>query len=147
MINNEQYKQPISVLVIVYNNLRQILLLERADKPGYWQSVTGSQELGETIEQTALRELAEETGIRSDTIYNWHQSSVFEIYPHWRHRYAPGVTHNTEHVFSLCIAADTPVHLAPREHLRYMWCSLEQAIEQVFSPSNRAALWQLPQLW
>ncbi|WP_239373823.1 dihydroneopterin triphosphate diphosphatase [Snodgrassella gandavensis] len=147
MTNNKHYKQPTSVLVVIYNNNQQILLLERADKPGYWQSVTGSQEPDETLEQTAIRELAEETGIHSSTINNWHQSSIFEIYPHWRHRYAPGVTHNTEHVFSLCIAADTPIYLAPREHLRYVWCSLEQAIEQVFSPSNRAALLQLPQHW
>lgn len=141
------YKMPVSVLVVVYNNNHQILLLERADKSGYWQSVTGSQEAGETLEQTARRELAEEAGIISTDIVDWQLSSVFEIYPHWRHRYAPGVTHNTEHVFSVCIDASTPIKLSPREHLRYQWCPLEQAAEQVFSPSNRAALIQLPQRW
>ncbi|PIT34753.1 dihydroneopterin triphosphate diphosphatase [Snodgrassella alvi] len=147
MINNKPYKQPVSVLVVIYDNNRQILLLERADKPDFWQSVTGSLEPGETIEQTAKRELAEETGIYSNDILNWQQSTIYEIYPHWRHRYAPGVTHNTEHIFSLCIAAETPILLSPREHIDYIWCSPEQAAEKVFSPSNRSAILQLPQHW
>lgn len=147
MISNKPYKQPVSVLVVIYNNNRQILLLERADKPSFWQSVTGSLEPGETIEQTAKRELAEETGIYSNDILNWQQSSIYEIYPHWRHRYAPGVTHNTEHIFSLCITAETPILLSPREHLDYIWCSPEQAAEKVFSPSNRSAILELTQHW
>ncbi|MBI0133179.1 MULTISPECIES: dihydroneopterin triphosphate diphosphatase [Snodgrassella] len=147
MINNKPYKQPVSVLVVIYDNNRQILLLERADKPDFWQSVTGSLEPGETIEQTAKRELAEETGIYSNDILNWQQSTIYEIYPHWRHRYAPGITHNTEHIFSLCIAAETPILLSPREHIDYIWCSPEQAAEKVFSPSNRSAILQLPQHW
>ncbi|AHN28193.1 Dihydroneopterin triphosphate pyrophosphohydolase type 2 [Snodgrassella alvi wkB2] len=147
MISNKPYKQPVSVLVVIYNNNRQILLLERADKPGFWQSVTGSLEPGETIEQTAKRELAEETGIYSNDILNWQQSSIYEIYPHWRHRYAPGVTHNTEHIFSLCITAETPILLSPREHLDYIWCSPEQAAEKVFSPSNRSAILELTHHW
>lgn len=147
MINNKPYKQPVSVLVVIYDNNRQILLLERADKPGFWQSVTGSLEPGETIEQTAKRELAEETGIYSNDILNWQQSSIYEIYPHWRHRYAPGVTHNTEHIFSLCVTAETPILLSPREHLDYIWCSPEQAAEKVFSPSNRSAILELTQHW
>ena len=147
MISNKPYKQPVSVLVVIYDNNRQILLLERADKPDFWQSVTGSLEPGETIEQTAKRELAEETGIYSNDILNWQQSSIYEIYPHWRHRYAPGVTHNTEHIFSLCVTAETPILLSPREHLDYIWCSPEQAAEKVFSPSNRSAILQLPQHW
>ena len=147
MSNNQPYKQPVSVLIVIYDNNRQILLLERADKPGFWQSVTGSLEPGETIEQTAKRELAEETGIYSNDILNWQQSSIYEIYPHWRHRYAPGVTHNTEHIFSLCITAETPILLSPREHLDYIWCSPEQAAEKVFSPSNRSAILELTQHW
>lgn len=147
MINNKPYKQPVSVLVVIYDNNRQILLLERADKPDFWQSVTGSLEPGETIEQTAKRELAEETGIYSNDILNWQQSTIYEIYPHWRHRYAPGVTHNTEHIFSLCITAETPILLSPREHLDYIWCSPEQAAEKVFSPSNRSAILELTQHW
>ena len=147
MSNNQPYKQPVSVLVVIYDNNRQILLLERADKPDFWQSVTGSLEPGETIEQTAKRELAEETGIYSNDILNWQQSTIYEIYPHWRHRYAPGVTHNTEHIFSLCVTAETPILLSPREHLDYIWCSPEQAAEKVFSPSNRSAILQLLQHW
>jgi dihydroneopterin triphosphate diphosphatase len=147
MINNKHFKQPISVLVVIYNDQQQILLLERADKPGFWQSVTGSLETGETLVQTALREVAEETGILTDTtsINDWQQSNEYEIYPHWRHRYAPDVTHNTEHVFSLCVSADTSIKLSPQEHLQYGWFSRQQAIKMVFSPSNREALIQLPQ--
>lgn len=147
MSNNQPYKQPVSVLIVIYDNNRQILLLERADKPGFWQSVTGSLEPGETIEQTAKRELAEETGIYSNDILNWQQSSIYEIYPHWRHRYAPGVIYNTEYIFSLCVTAETPILLSPREHLNYIWCSPEQAVDKVFSPSNRSAILQLPQHW
>lgn len=149
MINNKPYKQPISVLVVIYNDQQQILLLERADKPGFWQSVTGSLEVGETIQQTAIREVAEETGILATTsaIDDWHQINQYEIYPHWRHRYAPEVTHNTEHVFSLGVSSTTPIRLSPHEHLQYGWFSIQQAIDMVFSPSNREALVQLPQYW
>ena len=95
------HKLPISVLVVVHTPDGQVLLLERADRPGFWQSVTGSQNAGETLRETAVRELREETGIDAARyeLVDWGKQNVYEIYPHWRHRYAPGVTHNTEHVF------------------------------------------------
>ena len=138
MTKTKHYKQPISVLVIIYNDQQQILLLERADKPGFWQSVTGSLEAGESLLQTAQREVAEETGICITT---------YEIYAYWRHRYAPGVTHNTEHVFSVCVRSDCNIELSTQEHLQYGWYTREEAIKKVFSPSNQQALIQLPNHW
>ncbi|WP_066567453.1 dihydroneopterin triphosphate diphosphatase [Snodgrassella sp. CFCC 13594] len=145
----QAYKQPQSVLVVIYNPLGQILLLERADKPGFWQSVTGSFETGEQPIQTARREVHEETSIRlaPHALQNWHASCCYEIYAHWRHRYAPGVTHNTEHFFSACIPADSQISLSTREHLRWGWYDRQEAAEKVFSPSNADAIRQLPQHW
>ena len=113
------YKIPVSVLVLVHTRDLEVLLLERADRPGFWQSVTGSQDAGETLVETARRELAEETGlsVTEDALADWQLQNRYEIYPHWRHRYAPGVTHNTEHVFALTLPARCEVRLAPREHL------------------------------
>ena len=125
-----------------------MLLLERADFPGYWQSVTGSRESDEPLASTAARELAEETGIDADAhggVADWHMTNVFEIYPRWRHRYPPGTTHNCEHVFGLALAAPVPVSLAPREHLAHAWLPWPEAAERVFSWSNRAAILALPQ--
>lgn len=139
------YKQPVSVLVLIYQAAGQVLLLERADRQGFWQSVTGSREGQEDLRHTAQREVREETGIAAPLtdFDDWHESTVYEIYPHWRHRYAPGVTHNTEHVFSLCVPPDTPVRLSPREHLRFGWYDVAEAAEKVFSPSNQHALRRL----
>ena len=141
------YKIPISVLVIIYTPDLQVLLLERADHPGYWQSVTGSQNPGETLRETALREVEEETGLTADQfdLYDCKQQNVYEIYPEWRHRYAPGVRTNTEHVWRLKLAAPLPIKLAEREHLRYAWQPYQAAAQQCFSPSNAAAILQLPQ--
>ena len=136
-------KQPVSVLVVIHTPDLQVLLIERADKPGYWQSVTGSREGDEALAATARREVAEETGITDGELCDWQQQNVYEIYPHWRHRYAPGVTHNTEHVFSLQLAAAQPVRLAPGEHLAWQWLPWQQAAALVFSPSNAAAIRQL----
>lgn len=142
------YKRPVSVLVVIHSPLPHcdILLLERAAHPGYWQSVTGSQEGDESLLHTAVREVAEETGIvvSPADLVDWRQSNVFEIFPEWRHRYAPGVTHNTEHVFSLEVARDTPVRTAPDEHLGHCWLPLAAAAEKVFSWSNRDAILALP---
>lgn len=139
-------KQPVSVLVVLHNPAGEILLLERADCAGFWQSVTGSLEAGETPFQAALREVDEETGIAvaAADLHDWRYSSEYEIYPHWRHRYAPGVTRNREHVFSLCIAADTAVTLAAGEHVAWGWFAPEAAAAAVFSPSNRDAIAALP---
>lgn len=141
------YKIPVSVLVLVHTADLQVLLLERADHPGYWQSVTGSQDAGETLLQTAQRELAEETGIVTDAaaLTDWQRENRYEIYPHWRHRYAPGVTHNTEHVFSLKLPDAQNIVLALREHLDYQWLPWHTAAERVFSSSNAEVIRELPQ--
>jgi dATP pyrophosphohydrolase len=137
------YKQPVSVLVLVYTTDRHVLLIERADFPEHWQSVTGSQEPGESLQATALRELREETGIDAracGTLTDWQMSNVYEIFPKWRHRYAPGITHNTEHLFALEVPAPMPVTLNPREHLRFAWLPWRDAAAKCFSWSNRAAI-------
>lgn len=139
-------KIPISILALVYTRQLDVLLLERADAPGYWQSVTGSQEPGETLAETARRELAEETGLDAERwggLVDWNYSNVYEIYPQWRHRYAPGITHNTEHVFALELPAPVEVALAPREHLAAVWLPWPEAAARCFSWSNRAAIEEL----
>jgi dATP pyrophosphohydrolase len=141
-----KYKIPVSVLVMVYTPDSRVLLLERADRPGFWQSVTGSQEPGETLEETAIRELKEETGLdaRHYRLENWHMSNRFEIYKHWSGRYAPGTTHNTEHVFGLRVPGTVPIQISPREHLAYEWVPRDEAIDKVFSWTNAAVLRALP---
>jgi len=141
------HKIPVSTLVVVYNPELEVLLLERADHPGFWQSVTGSQDEGETLEQTALREVGEETGIVAppSDLERWNLQNVYEIYPVWRHRYAPGVTHNTENVFGLKVPGRVAVTVAPREHLGAVWLPWRQAAERVFSWSNRSAILKLPE--
>ncbi|KAF0206308.1 MAG: dATP [Gallionellaceae bacterium] len=149
------YKQPVSVLVVIYTaapstGLRagpDVLLLERADHPGYWQSVTGSRDDEESLRETAIREVFEETGLDANVfaLTDWQEQNVYEIYPKWRHRYAPGIMHNTEHVFGLHLAQQVAVQLAPREHLNYQWLPWNLAAEKVFSPSNRAAILELPE--
>ena len=137
-------KQPVSVLVVLHDGNGNILLIERADRASFWQSVTGSIEAGETLAQTALREVHEETGIAlSDgQLHDWQQSRQYEIYPHWRHRYPPGITRNTEHVFSARIAPDTSIQLS-KEHTAFCWLERTDAAEKVFSPSNRQAILEL----
>jgi len=143
------YKLPISVLVVIHTPRTpdsQVLLLERADHPGYWQSVTGSCEPGETLRQTAVREVFEETGLDAEAfrLTDWDMQQEFEIYAEWRHRYAPGVTKNTERVFGLELPAPQPVILAPREHLNFMWLPRDPAAKKVFSWTNAAAIEKLP---
>ncbi len=143
------YKQPLSVLVLVHTRGLDVLLLERADYPAHWQSVTGSVELGETLAHAAERELAEETGIdaaRYGGVVDWKRSNQFEIFPQWRGRYSPGTTHNTEHVFALEVPGPVPVKLAPREHLRCEWLPWREAARKCFSWTNRAAIEALPEL-
>ncbi len=140
------FKQPVSVLVVIYTRDLDVLLLERADFPNYWQSVTGSVEWGEAIPTTAVREVGEETGIDATqhALTEWRVQNQYEIYAHWRHRYPPLTTHNLEHVFGLCLPERVAITLAPREHLHYQWLPWQQAAEKVFSPSNQAAILQLP---
>lgn len=141
------YKPPISVLVIVYTAKLQVLLLERADHPGYCQSVTGSQDEGESLLDTAVREIKEETGLDAgaDALTDWGVQYRFEIFAEWRHRYPPGITHNDEHVFGLCLPAPLPIRVNPREHLGFVWLPYEEAAERVFSWTNAAAIRRLPE--
>jgi dATP pyrophosphohydrolase len=141
------HKIPISTLVVVYTRDLDVLLIERADAPGYWQSVTGSQEPGETLAATATRELHEETGIdaaRFGGVVDWNVANVYEIFPRWRHRYAAGTTQNTEHVFGLEVPPTVDVVLDPREHLRHAWLPWKEAAAKCFSWSNRDAILLLP---
>ena len=146
------HKIPESVLVVIHSADLQVLLIERADKPGFWQSVTGSKDLeDEPLRVTAVREVREETGIEIGSagvpdahLRDWQLSNVYEIYPVWRHRYAPSVTHNAEHVFGLLVPRATPIVLAPREHLQHQWLPWQAAADLCFSPSNAEAILQLP---
>ncbi len=140
------YKLPVSVLVVIHTPELEVLLLERADHPGWWQSVTGSQLPGETLVQTARREVMEETGLDADAyqLTDWGYSNRYEIYDCYRHRYAPGTTHNTEHVFGLMLPHPVPVRLAPREHLAWRWLPWQEAAHLCFSPSNAEAICRLP---
>lgn len=140
------YKLPLSVLVVIYTRERQVLMLERARRPGFWQSVTGSLDWPEEPhELAAAREVKEETGIdaAAGKLSRWNVAYTFEIYLHWRHRFAPGVTHNTEHVFGLELPAPLPVRIAPDEHVDCAWLPLEAAAEKCFSWSNRDAIHML----
>jgi len=148
------HKIPESVLVVIHTPTLDVLLIERADKPGYWQSVTGSKDrVDEPLTDTCVREVAEETGIEigspavpRSALCDWELANVYEIYPVWRRRYAPDVTHNTEHVFGLTVPAGTPVVLNPREHLRHQWLPYRAAADHCFSPSNAEAILHLPRL-
>ena len=140
------YKIPRSVLVVIHTTDLEVLLIERADRPGFWQSVTGSMHEGEIPAQTAVREVAEETGIdatRYDLI-DWRIQNRFEIFRHWNSRFPPGTTHNSERVFGLTLPGRVPVTLAPREHLQYEWLPWQTAAERVFSWTNADALRMLP---
>jgi dATP pyrophosphohydrolase len=145
-------KIPESVLVVIHTPQLDVLLLERADAPGFWQSVTGSKDsLAESLVQTCVREVAEETGIAiggaavpPSALRDCELVNVYEIYPRWRARYAPGVTHNTEHVFALEVPAGTAVVLAPREHVACRWLPWREAADACFSPSNAEAILHLP---
>jgi dATP pyrophosphohydrolase len=145
-------KIPQSVLVVIHTPDLRVLLIERAAKPGYWQSVTGSKDTpDEPLVRTCVREVEEETGIVVGSaavplaaLRDWGLRNVYEIYPVWRHRYAEGVTHNTEHVFGLTVEAPMPVRLNPREHLRHGWWPWREAADRCFSPSNAEAILQLP---
>ena len=142
-------KIPISVLVVIYKPNRDVLLIERADRSGFWQSVTGSLDaLDEDLALAATREVFEETGIKVDSLptgalQNMHQQIEYEIYPEWRFRYAPGVTRNTEYWFALEVPDNTPITLAPREHVAYEWLPYEEAAKKCFSRSNGEAILKL----
>ena len=151
-MEQRRFKIPESVLVVIHTAALDVLLLERADHPGFWQSVTGSRDtLDEPLDATCVREVAEETGIAIgapeapvSALRDWGLRNVYEIYPVWRHRYAEGVTHNVEHVFGLTVARPLPVTPNPREHLAYAWLPWREAADRCFSPSNAEAILLLP---
>jgi dihydroneopterin triphosphate diphosphatase len=141
------YKIPRSVLVVIHTRALEVLLLERAPWPGYWQSVTGSvAHEGEPLADTAAREVREETGIDAVryALADWGIDNRYEIYRQWRSRYAPGVTHNVERVFGLTLPAPVEPVLAPAEHSRHVWLPWREAADKCFSWSNRDAILMLP---
>lgn len=150
----EIYKIPQSVLVVIYTPALDVLLIKRADATDFWQSVTGSKDsVHESFAQTAEREVFEETGIVCEpgngglfTLRDWFLENVYDIYPRWQHRYAPGVTRNTEHLFGLMVPQETAIHLNPREHTAYRWLAHRDAALACFSPSNAEACLMLPRL-
>jgi dATP pyrophosphohydrolase len=139
----QKFKRPESVLVVVYTRGGKVLLLRRADAPTFWQSITGSMEWGdEQPRETAARELFEETGIQVTPaeLTDWQLTQRYEIFPQFRYRYAPDVTENTEHFFSLELPGEVSVTVSPGEHLEHVWVSFDEAVEKVFSWTNREAL-------
>jgi len=150
------HKIPESVLVVIYTPALEVLLIRRADQQpsseDFWQSVTGSKDdPSEPFRETAIREVFEETGIDcgpesglEDALVDWHLENVYDIYPRWLHRYAPGVTRNTERLFGLQVPVGTPVTLNPREHTAYQWLPLAEAVQRCYSPSNAEAILMLP---
>ena len=141
------FKIPESILVVIHTPQCDVLLIERIDHPGFWQSVTGSKDsLQEELQCTAQREVAEETGIFASLsrFKNWSVSNVYDIYPAWQHRYAPGITRNTEHVFSLCVPSRTQIVLSPVEHTAFQWLPYRSAADACYSPSNAEAILMLP---
>jgi len=142
------FKTPISALVLIHTTDLKILIMERADKVGFWQSVTGSVEGVETPQQTAIREVFEETGLIAQDyeFTDWHTSNIYEIYPHWRHRYAPGVVENTEHLYGLGLPSPLNVKLSPKEHTRYEWVDWREAAQRVFSWTNVDAIKRLGEM-
>ena len=150
----EIYKIPQSVLVVIHTPALDVLLIQRADATDFWQSVTGSKDsLRESFAQTAVREVFEETGIVCEpssrglfTLRDWLLENVYDIYPRWQHRYAPGVTRNTEHLFGLMVPQGTAIQLSPREHTAFRWLAYRDAALACFSPSNAEACLLLPRL-
>lgn len=146
------FKIPESVLVVIHTAALDVLLIERADAKGFWQSVTGSMDhADEPTHETAVREVREETGLDCSSasplasgLRDWRIQNIYDIYPRWRHRYAPGVTRNTEHLFGLCVPAGCSVTLEPREHVAYAWLPWREAADRCFSPSNAEAILLLP---
>jgi dihydroneopterin triphosphate diphosphatase len=141
------FKLPESVLVVIHSPLLEVLLLERTDHPGFWQSVTGSRAYeAEPLADTALREVAEETGliVVPETLQDWGITNRYPIFAHLRHRYAPQITHNREHVFSVCVPRDSTITLSAREHTRCQWLDWERAADCAFSWTNVKAIRMLP---
>jgi dATP pyrophosphohydrolase len=140
------HKIPQSVLVVIHTPALEVLLIRRADGQDHWQSVTGSKDrIDEDWADTAVREVFEETGIAcAEQLHDWALENVYEIWPQWRHRYAPGVVFNTERLFSVQVAEPVAVQLHAREHTAYVWLPWQDAADRCFSPSNAEAILMLP---
>ncbi len=142
---NTGFKIPESVLVVVHTAALEVLVLQRTGRDGLWQSVTGSREPDDPdFAATARREVREETGLVLGTLTDWRRVNRYEIWPAWRHRYAPGITHNTEHVFGFQVEAATVATLDPAEHVAQLWLPWREAMTKVFSATNREAIADLP---
>ena len=137
----QSFRRPESVLIVIYTAGGEFLLLERRKPPGFWQSVTGSLEWGETADAAARRELIEETGITQGLLRNLQWTQVYEILPSFGKKYAPGVTRNLEHAFALKLLQRVPVTLS--EHVQYRWLSAAEAIATASSSTDRAVIRQL----
>jgi dATP pyrophosphohydrolase len=139
-----QYKQPRSVQVVIFTDApgeRHYLLLKRvASHGGFWQSVTGSLEEGETHRQAAVREVSEETGIDSseNNLIELGVINTFEIAPQWRGKYAPGVIHNEEVCFALKVDW-CEVLVDSLEHVAYQWEPYKRAMAMLYWESNKRA--------
>jgi dATP pyrophosphohydrolase len=130
-------------LIVVYTEGGEFLLLERRRPPGFWQSVTGSLEWGELADDAARREVVEETGITQGVLVNLQWTQVYDIMPSFGKVFAPGITQNLEHGFSLRLPQRVPVTLSESEHVRYRWASGLEAAQTVSSSSNRAVIEEL----
>jgi dATP pyrophosphohydrolase len=143
-VSEAQYKRPESVLVVIYTVAGDVLLLERQQPPGYWQSVTGSLLWDETPAQAAQREVGEETGLESASrLRDCGYRNRFQILPAWRARYAPDVQANTEYVFALELPERLPVRLNPPEHRKAQWLPAVQSAQRAASSTNRIAIRRL----
>jgi len=144
MLGAMAFKIPESVLVVVHTNSLDVLLLRRVGDGDLWQSVTGSREAGDAdLAATARREIFEETGLSAGVLTDWRLANRYEIWPQWRARYAPDVTHNSEHVFGYRLPERTAAILDPKEHSAQLWLPWREAMQKVFSSTNRDAIWQL----
>jgi dihydroneopterin triphosphate diphosphatase len=139
----QQFRRPESVLIVIHTEGGEFLLLERRRPPGFWQSVTGSMEWGETADAAARREVIEETGIRQGVLVNLQWTQVYEILPAFGKVYAPGITQNLEHAFSLRLQDRVPVVLSDAEHAQFRWVAAADAMEAASSSTNRAVIAEL----
>lgn len=135
------YKRPESVLVVVRTRAGEVLLLERIRPRGFWQSVTGSLEWGESAAAAAVRELREETGlVAGGALVDLKRGERFRIVPPWKARYGPGVWLNTEHWFAVELPGRRMVRLHRLEHRQCRWLAAAEAARRATSWTNRRAI-------